>query len=126
MALQFLKHPVTISRGLHNETTLTFISRLRNPKLLFSVRCEDNAQIATSFRSYATAKSEKVLQVRKKKRLDEICVEKYQQYSRSVIQSWILQGKVYVDGKVINKAGTPVPGKAVVEIKADVPKYSWT
>ncbi|KAL5161692.1 putative rRNA methyltransferase YqxC [Glycine soja] len=123
MALQFLKHPVTISRGLHNETTLTFISRLRNPKLLFSVRCEDNAQIATSFRSYATAKSEKVLQVRKKKRLDEICVEKYQQYSRSVIQSWILQGKVYVDGKVINKAGTPVPGKAVVEIKADVPKY---
>lgn len=36
MALQFLKHPVTISRGLHNETTLTFISRLRNPKLLFS------------------------------------------------------------------------------------------
>lgn len=29
------------------------------------VRCEDNAQIATSFRSYATAKSEKVLQVRK-------------------------------------------------------------
>nr|KYP54593.1 Uncharacterized protein yqxC [Cajanus cajan] len=31
--------------------------------------------------------------------------------------------KVYVNGKVINKAGTPVPDKAVVEIVADVPKY---
>ncbi|KAG5071787.1 hypothetical protein JHK86_006998 [Glycine max] len=123
MALQFLKHPLTISRGLQNETTLTFLSRLRNPKLPLSVRCEDNVQIPTSFRSYATAKSEKVLQVKKKKRLDEICVEKYQQYSRSIIQSWILQGKVYVDGKVINKAGTPVPDKAVVEIIADIPKY---
>jgi len=28
-----------------------------------------------------------------------------------------------VDGKVINKAGTPVPDKAVVEIIADIPKY---
>lgn len=32
-------------------------------------------------------------------------------------------GKVYVDGKVISKAGTPIPEKAVVEIIADVPKY---
>ncbi|WVZ17416.1 hypothetical protein V8G54_010398 [Vigna mungo] len=122
MALQFLKHPVTISRGFHNETTFAFLSRLRIPKRPFSVRW-DRAQIPTSFRSYATVKSGKVVQVKKKKRLDEICLEKYQQYSRSVIQSWILQGKVYVDGKVINKAGTPVPEKAVVEIIADVPKY---
>lgn len=32
-------------------------------------------------------------------------------------------GKVYVNGKVINKAGTPVSEKAVVEIIAEVPKY---
>lgn len=32
-------------------------------------------------------------------------------------------GKVYVNGKVINKAGTPVPEKAIVEITAEVPKY---
>uniref|UniRef100_A0A803PFR0 Ribosomal RNA methyltransferase FtsJ domain-containing protein n=1 Tax=Cannabis sativa TaxID=3483 RepID=A0A803PFR0_CANSA len=32
-------------------------------------------------------------------------------------------GKVFVDGKVVNKAGTPIPDKAVVEIKAEVPKY---
>ncbi|PNY11812.1 rRNA methyltransferase-like protein, partial [Trifolium pratense] len=32
-------------------------------------------------------------------------------------------GKVYVNGKVINKAGTPVSEKSVVEIIAEVPKY---
>lgn len=32
-------------------------------------------------------------------------------------------GKVFVDGKVVNKCGTPVSDKAVVEIKAEVPKY---
>nr|DAD43332.1 TPA_asm: hypothetical protein HUJ06_001562 [Nelumbo nucifera] len=31
--------------------------------------------------------------------------------------------KVLVDGKVVNKAGTPVSDKAIVEIKAVVPKY---
>lgn len=32
-------------------------------------------------------------------------------------------GKVFVDGKVVNKAGTPVSDKAVVEITAEIPKY---
>lgn len=32
-------------------------------------------------------------------------------------------GKVFVDGKVVYKAGTPIPDKAVVEIKAEIPKY---
>jgi len=32
-------------------------------------------------------------------------------------------GKVYVNGKRIFKAGTPVSDKSVVEIKAEVPKY---
>ncbi|GMN50180.1 hypothetical protein TIFTF001_019339 [Ficus carica] len=59
----------------------------------------------------------------RKRRLDEICVERFQEYSRTFIQSWIVQGKVFVDGKVVNKAGTPVPDKAVVEIRAEVPKY---
>ncbi|CAL5386121.1 unnamed protein product [Camellia sinensis] len=58
-----------------------------------------------------------------KKRLDEICLERFQQYSRTFIQSWILQGKVFVDGKLVNKAGTPVSDEAVVEIMAEVPKY---
>ncbi|KAK2965804.1 hypothetical protein RJ640_025313 [Escallonia rubra] len=58
-----------------------------------------------------------------RKRLDEVCLERFQQYSRTYIQSWILQGKVFVDGKRVNKAGTPVSDKAVVEIMAEIPKY---
>lgn len=82
-----------------------------------------DGHVPASFRSYATAKSEKIVPVKKKKRLDETCLDRYQQYSRSIIQSWILQGKVRVNGKVVNKAGTPVSEKAVVEIMAEVPKY---
>ncbi|KAB1226549.1 putative rRNA methyltransferase YqxC [Morella rubra] len=59
----------------------------------------------------------------RKRRLDEICLERFQQYSRTFIQSWILQGKVFVNGKVVNKAGTPVSEQAVVQIRAEVPKY---
>ncbi|OUZ99303.1 Ribosomal RNA methyltransferase FtsJ domain [Macleaya cordata] len=74
-------------------------------------------------RTYAVSKYGKIQAQKKKRRLDEICLERFQQYSRTFIQSWILQGKVFVDGKVVNKAGTPVSDKAVVEIKAEVPKY---
>ncbi|XP_045787978.1 hemolysin A-like [Trifolium pratense] len=122
MALQFVKHQQL--RGLQSETTLNFFSFLRTLKLPGTVRwVSGQIPVKGSFRSYATAKSEKIIPIKKKKRLDEACLEKYQQYSRSIIQSWILQGKVYVNGKVINKAGTPVSEKSVVEIIAEVPKY---
>ncbi|KAM1137340.1 hypothetical protein ACFX14_035273 [Malus domestica] len=52
---------------------------------------------------------------------DELCLYRFQQYSRTFIRSWILQGKVCVDGKVVNKAGTPVSDKALVQIIAEVP-----
>nr|GMD12294.1 hemolysin A-like [Ipomoea batatas] len=76
------------------------------------------AQMHQGFPSATSAKGPK-----KKRRLDEICLERYQQYSRTFIQSWILQGKVLVDGKIVTKAGTPIPEKATVEIIAEVPKY---
>ncbi|XP_057517443.1 uncharacterized protein LOC130798466 isoform X5 [Amaranthus tricolor] len=75
-----------------------------------------------SFRSFS-AKSAKVSISRKKRRLDEVCLERFQQYSRNFIQSWIIQGKVLVNGKVVTKAGTPVSDEALVEIKAEIPKY---
>jgi 23S rRNA (cytidine1920-2'-O)/16S rRNA (cytidine1409-2'-O)-methyltransferase len=40
-----------------------------------------------------------------------------------MIQSWILQGKVLVDGRVAGKAGMAVTDKAIVEITAETPKY---
>ncbi|XP_054785034.1 uncharacterized protein LOC129291602 [Prosopis cineraria] len=120
MTIQFLKLPFTITRGLGSDRTFLFFSQSKTLEL--TVRCV-TVQIPSSFRSYAAAKSEKLQPMKKKRRLDEICLERFQQYSRSFIQSWILQGKVYVDGKVIHKAGTPVSDKAVVEIKAEIPKY---
>jgi hypothetical protein len=32
-------------------------------------------------------------------------------------------GKVHVNGRVVNKAGTQVSDKSVIEIKAEIPKY---
>ena len=56
-------------------------------------------------------------------RLDDFCHAQHPEHSKNVIQSWILQGKVLVDDKVVSKAGTPVkPGQRVV-INAEQPKY---
>ncbi|KAM3326049.1 putative rRNA methyltransferase YqxC [Capsicum chacoense] len=76
-----------------------------------------------SVRTFASVTADKGQPNKKKRRLDELCLERFQQYSRTFIQSWILQGKVLVDGKVITKAGSQIPDKAVVEIMAEIPKY---
>ncbi|XP_057977032.1 uncharacterized protein LOC131164088 [Malania oleifera] len=83
----------------------------------------DELHMHISFRTFSVSKSGKIQPYKKKRRLDEICLERFQQYSRTFIQSWILQGKVFVDGKVVNKAGTPVSDKAIVQIMAEIPKY---
>lgn len=104
---------------------------LRLPFTNYSSLCSTSSSSAVrwfrgnphySFRSFS-AKSAKFPLSKKKKRLDEVCLERFQQYSRTFIQSWILQGKVFVNGKVVNKAGTPVSDEAVVEIIAEIPKY---
>ncbi|KAG2498021.1 hypothetical protein HYH03_004279 [Edaphochlamys debaryana] len=59
-------------------------------------------------------------------RLDEYCMTLAPQFSRNVIQSFILQGKVRVGDKVVTKAGTPVvvgPGGPVVVIDSEQPRY---
>ncbi len=58
-----------------------------------------------------------------KKRLDELVHEQLPQYSKRQIQSWIMQGNVTVDGKVITKPGTQlVPGVSIV-VDNKEPKY---
>jgi len=52
-----------------------------------------------------------------------VCLELNPQYSRNVIQSWIQQGKVVVDGKVERKSGTQVKPTAKIIINAVQPKY---
>lgn len=58
-----------------------------------------------------------------KVRLDVLVHERNPQYSRQQIQSWIMQGKVIVNDKVITKSGTQVKTDANIVITAKDPKY---
>ena len=58
-----------------------------------------------------------------KKRLDELVHEQAPHYSKRQIQSWIMQGNVTVDGKIITKPGMQiVPGTPILLI-VEEPKY---
>lgn len=120
MAKELLRLPIFRSSAI-NIIAVPFFSRSNS--LRISVKQLDSCLRLHPRRTFAAARSEKVHPLKKKRRLDEICLERFQQYSRTFIQSWILQGKVFVDGRVVNKAGTQVSDKAVVEIMAEVPKY---
>ncbi|KAI3435011.1 hypothetical protein D9Q98_003063 [Chlorella vulgaris] len=60
---------------------------------------------------------------KKKRRLDEVCLERHPEHSRNVIQSWIAQGKVLVNDRPVIKAGAQVSDAASVVINATQPKY---
>ncbi|XP_060203258.1 uncharacterized protein LOC132631627 isoform X3 [Lycium barbarum] len=117
MALQILKLP--ISRCCSN----TFFFSSKSSPNLSARWLEFKMRNHLSVRTFASMTTDKDQPKKKKRRLDELCLERFQQYSRTFIQSWILQGKVLVDGKVVTKAGTQIPDKAVVEIMAEIPKY---
>src|SRR5277367_3408682 len=59
----------------------------------------------------------------KKNRLDVTLLERYPQYSRRQIQSWIMQGKVIVNDAVITKNGILVPDDAQIILNVEEPKY---
>jgi len=59
----------------------------------------------------------------KRQRLDDYCLARHPDHTKNLIQSWIAQGKVLVNDRVVTKAGTPVPKGAVVRINAEQPKY---
>ncbi len=59
----------------------------------------------------------------KKLRLDALVLKNYPQYSRQQIQSWIMQNKVSVDGKVVSKPGTTLPETAEIVLNIQEPKF---
>jgi len=61
--------------------------------------------------------------MREKKRLDLLVLDKYPKFSRNQIQSWIMQGKVEVNDKVIDKVGTLIPIDAEIKLNVEEPKY---
>ncbi|KAG2294025.1 hypothetical protein Bca52824_040694 [Brassica carinata] len=114
MGSHVLKSPITLRS--YSNSLVGFFSNSRNP--LLSARWVKAGE-ASSVRCLASAIRGK----NKKQRLDEACLERYQEYSRTLIQSWILQGKVLVDGKRASKAGMPVGNDVSIKITAEVPKY---
>lgn len=61
--------------------------------------------------------------MREKKRLDLLVADQNPHLSRNQIQSFILQRKVKVDDRIVDKAGTVVPVDSKIELDAQVPKY---
>lgn len=58
-----------------------------------------------------------------KKRLDELLAAQYQHYTRTQLQSWIMQGKVTVNGTVVSKSGTAVAEDALIALSVEEPRY---
>ena len=61
--------------------------------------------------------------MKEKRRLDLLVQEKYPQFSRNQIQSYILQRKVTVDGKIVDKAGTILAVDLEIILDVKEPKY---
>jgi 23S rRNA (cytidine1920-2'-O)/16S rRNA (cytidine1409-2'-O)-methyltransferase len=59
----------------------------------------------------------------KKERLDLILAQRYPNYSRRQIQSWIMQGKVTVDGIPVTKAGSMLSFDTPIELIIEEPKF---
>jgi len=58
-----------------------------------------------------------------KERLDKRVLEQFPQYSRRQIQSWIMQGKVLVDDKIVTKPGTMIAVDAAIMLDVEEPKF---
>ncbi len=58
-----------------------------------------------------------------KQRLDELTLLTNPDLSRNVVQSWIQQGKVLVDGEKITKPGTKLKPNVKIEVLAEEPKF---
>jgi 23S rRNA (cytidine1920-2'-O)/16S rRNA (cytidine1409-2'-O)-methyltransferase len=61
--------------------------------------------------------------MKNKDRLDKIVLSRWPNHSRRAIQSWIMQGKVRVDGKVVSKAGALTELNADIVLSIEKPKF---
>ena len=58
-----------------------------------------------------------------KKRLDVLLFERGLAESRQKAQAVVMSGQVYVNGQKVDKAGTPTPADAPIEVRGGGPKY---
>lgn len=60
---------------------------------------------------------------KKKERLDILVQELHSHLTRNQVQSFIMQGKVTVDGKIKTKPGEQIDRTALIYLDQDIPKY---
>src|SRR4029077_952571 len=60
---------------------------------------------------------------KEKKRLDLLILEQHPALSRNQIQSFIIQGKILVDGHPVTKPGSSIATDAVITLTEETPKY---
>ncbi len=58
-----------------------------------------------------------------KKRLDLLVIEQYPHLTRNQVQSFIMQGKIAIDGVAITKAGQLIPADTLVTLTEETPKF---
>lgn len=61
--------------------------------------------------------------MQKKQRLDTALAEKYPHFSKTQIQSFIMQGYARINGIPATKAGSSVKERDIIELIVDIPKY---
>jgi 23S rRNA (cytidine1920-2'-O)/16S rRNA (cytidine1409-2'-O)-methyltransferase len=59
----------------------------------------------------------------KKQRLDELVAQFFPTHSRRIIQSWIMQGEILVDGVPVTKPGTQFRPDVAITCTAEEPPY---
>lgn len=63
------------------------------------------------------------IEMKTKIRLDALLAQQYPQFTRAQIQSFIMQGRAYVEGKVVTKAGTQVPASSKVALHVEEQRF---
>ena len=58
-----------------------------------------------------------------KQRLDKLVLEKFPHLTRNQVQSFIMQGKVKVDGKIVLKSGQLIDELLPLSLDEEIPKY---
>jgi 23S rRNA (cytidine1920-2'-O)/16S rRNA (cytidine1409-2'-O)-methyltransferase len=61
--------------------------------------------------------------MKKRTRLDHVLAELYPHFSKTFIQSLIMQGKVRIDGEPLTKPGTLITSTEGIRVDAEVPRY---
>lgn len=110
--------------SLHTSASCRYRTVFARLVRLFSVPVSTPLSFKQRFTSHTVAQiADGSYAAKRKKRLDDVCVELFPEFSKNIVQSWILQGKVLVNDRPVLKCGTQVPSSARVRLLAEHPKY---